>query len=173
MKALKSLAVLMVFVLLTAVACKKTEEVVTGEAEAPATTTEKEIAGISNPNDLSPMSAQAYIDDVTIGHKLAADGTIPAGQTGDDFAPGQVVHIAMRVKDAPAGSAVKVAWFAPGETRIGDEQKNVPAGATTLTFSSPSTKGWAKGDYRAEVWIGDEKVNTQQFQIVDASKAGK
>jgi hypothetical protein len=27
------------------------------------------------------------------------------------------------------------------------------------------------GDYRAEVWIGDEKVNTQQFQIVEASKA--
>ena len=29
------------------------------------------------------------------------------------------------------------------------------------------------GTNRAEVWIGDEKVNTQQFQIVDAAGAGK
>ena len=41
------------------------------------------------------------------------------------------------------------------------------------SFESAATTSWAKGDYRAEVWIGDEKVNTQQFQIVDKSEAGK
>jgi hypothetical protein len=49
----------------------------------------------------------------------------------------------------------------------------VVAGQTYLTFKSADTSSWAKGDYRAEVWIGDKKVNTQQFNVVDKSQAGK
>jgi hypothetical protein len=89
---------------------------------------------------------------------------------GDDFAPGQPVVLAMNVADSPASSAIKVAWYGPGETKITEEEKQVPAGAKYLTFQADTT-GWAKGDYRAEVWIGDEKVNIQQFQIVDAEDA--
>lgn len=170
-RAFKSgLAVTSLALLLT-VACKKSEEVATGEVDTPTTTTQ-EIAGVTNPGDISPMTAQAYIDDVTIGHEVGADGMIPAGRTGDDFAPGETVHLAMKVKDAPANATVKTVWYGPNETKVGDESKAVASGATFLTFNIP-TKGWAKGDYRAEVWIGDEKVNTQQFQIVDAPKAGK
>ena len=95
-----------------------------------------------------------------------------AGKTGDDFAPGEVVHLAAEVGDTPAGSAIKVVWFGPGETRLAEETKPVPTGAHYLSFNT-KTDGWAVGDYRAEVWIGDEKVNTQQFQIVPPSEAGK
>jgi hypothetical protein len=136
-------------------------------------TTEQEIAGTSNANDLNPMSAQKMIDDVTIGHKVEADGTIAAANQGDDFAPGDPVYIVMKVADAPASSKVKVAWYGPGETKIADEEKPVPAGAKNLQFEQTKTKSWAKGDYRAEVWIGDEKVNTQEFNVTDKSKAGK
>ena len=59
------------------------------------------------------------------------------------------------------------------ETRIGEEEKTVETGAQYLTFQSTDTASWAKGDYRAEIWIGDEKVNQQQFQIVDAGDAGR
>jgi outer membrane lipoprotein-sorting protein len=152
-------------------ACK--QEGAEPEAGAPPEATTTEMAGTSSPSDVSPIAAQTWIDDVTIGHALGADGTIPTGRTGDDFAAGRPIHVAMRVGDAPAGSAVKIVWYGPNETKIGEEQKNVATGATTLAFSATNTKGWAKGDYRAEIWIGDEKVNTQQFQIVDAGKAGK
>ena len=143
------------------------------EEEAPPTTSTSEMAGTTNPTDVSPMAAQTWLDDVTIGKTVGADGAIPAGQTGDDFAPGQPVVIAIETADAPAGSAVKVIWYGPGEIVIAEEQKDVVAGAKYLNFTAASTRSWAKGDYRAEVWVGDEKVNTQQFQIVDAAKAGK
>jgi hypothetical protein len=95
------------------------------------------------------------------------------GQGGDDFAPGQPVHVTMEVGDAPPNSTVKVVWYAPGETKITEENKPVVAGQKYLAFSANDTKSWKQGDYRAEVWIGDEKVNTQQFQIVPASGAGR
>jgi hypothetical protein len=78
----------------------------------------------------------------------------------------------MKVADAPAGSAVKVAWFGPGDVKIADQEKPVVIGAQYLSFSADTTD-WAKGDYRAEVWIGDEKVDTRQFQIVDTESAAK
>ena len=140
-------------------------------AEPPADVTMTEQAGTSSPADISPTTAQSWIDDVTIGSELAADGSMVAGKTGDDFAPGQPIHLTMEVGDAPPSSAVKVVWYGPNETKIGEEDKPVVAGQKYLTFTATDTASWAKGDYRAEVWIGDEKVNTQQFQIVDDDDA--
>jgi len=155
-------------------ACKARERAEMAEkGPVPSQTTEKEIPGTNNPNDLSPAKAQTYVDDVTMGHRIGSDGTIAAKDQGDDFAPGDPIFITMKVADAPAGSQVKVAWYGPGETKIKDEQKTVNAGDKYLTFEAANTGSWQKGDYRAEVWIGDEKVNTQELKITDQSKAGK
>lgn len=158
------LATMMVF----AISCGRDET-----AEPPATTTTVEQPGTASPSDVAPTTAQSWLDDFTLGHELAADGTMVTGKTGDDFAPGQPLHLTMEVGDAPPGSSVKVVWYGPGETKIGEENKPVVSGQKWLPFTASNTSTWAKGDYRAEVWIGDEKVNTQQFQIVDAAGAGK
>ena len=155
-----------------AFACKKTDEVATGSADTATAASTSEISGTSSPNDLNPVRAQSYIDDVTIGHEVAADGTIPAGKTGDNFVPGQKVNITMKVKDAPAGTAVKVVYFGPGEKQVGEETKQVKAGETFMVFTK-DTKGWAKGDYRADVFTGDEKVNSQHFNLVDKAAGQK
>src|SRR4029079_3660786 len=115
-----------------AFACKKTDEVATGSADTATAASTSEISGTTSPNDLNPVKAQSYIDDVTIGHEVAAGGTIPAGKTGDQFTPGQKIIIAMKVKDAPANTAVKVVFNGPPDKKVGEETKNVPAGATFL-----------------------------------------
>ena len=172
MKTSKLMALLLVLAL-PAIGCKTQEQAeVDDPNDTATTTTDTEVAGVDQPNDLNPVEAQTMIDDVTIGKKVDADGMIAAEDQGDDFAPGQTVYVTMNVSDTPANSAVKVSWYGPGETKISDDEKTVTAGAKYLTFQADTTK-WAKGDYRAEVWIGDEKVNTQQFQIVDAAGAGK
>ena len=173
MKLSKLLAIFVLLVLPLGIACRTQEQAEVDDQDDTATTaTEQEVAGVDSPGDLNPVEAQTMIDDVTIGKKVGADGMIATEDQGDDFAPGETVHVVMNVADTPAGSAVKVAWFGPGETRINEETKNVETGAQYLDFQT-DTASWEKGDYRAEVWIGDEKVNTQQFQIVDAADAGK
>jgi hypothetical protein len=152
---------------LGAMACGRDE---TADPVAEATTTEQ--PGVTQTGDLAPTTAQSYIDDVTLGSELGPDGSMVAGKTGDDFAPGQPIHLTMEVGDAPPSSAVKVVWYGPNETLIGEESKPVVAGQKYLSFTAQNTASWAKGDYRAEVWTGDEKVNQQQFQIVEAANAG-
>src|SRR5688572_28506518 len=102
---------LVISVMILAVACGRDET-----AEPPATTTTVEQAGTTSPSDVAPTTAQTWIDDVTIGSELGADGNMVAGKTGDDFAPGQPIHLAMEVGDAPPNSSVKVVWYGPGET---------------------------------------------------------
>jgi hypothetical protein len=174
MKARKLMALLLVSALPLTVACRTQEKAETDDPDDTATTTsEQEVAGADQPGDLNPVEAQTFIDDVTIGHKVGADGLIAAEDQGDDFAPGDPVYITMKVADAPAGSKVKVAWYGPGETKITEEEKDVTPGQQYLTFSATDTGSWQKGDYRAEVWIGDERVNQQQFNITDQSEAGR
>ncbi|HEY0788826.1 MAG TPA: hypothetical protein VGE86_09275 [Thermoanaerobaculia bacterium] len=165
---MKRLLAITALVLITAFsfACGKDES-----EEVPAATTTTEQPGVETPADVAPITAQTWIDDVTIGSELAPDGSMVAGKTGDDFAPGQPIYLTMEVGDAPANSQVKVVWYGPNETKIGEETKPVTSGQKYLSFTAADTASWAKGDYRAEVWIGDEKVNQQQFQIVDADKA--
>jgi hypothetical protein len=173
MRASKLLALLLASALPLAVACKSHEGAESDDKSDTATqTTEQEVAGVNQPNDLNPVEAQTMIDDVTIGHKAGADGMIAAEDQGDDFAPGDPVVIAMKVGDAPADSEVKLAVYGPGEVKVKDDSKKVTPGETYMVFQVP-TDGWQKGDYRAEIWIGDEKVNTQEFNVTDKSKAGK
>ena len=150
---------------------EEASEAPTAAADTAATGTPAEQPGTESTADTSPINAQTWIDDVTIGAGVGADGSIPADKLGDDFAPGQEVHVAMEVGDAPADAAVKVIWFGPNETKVGEETKNVTTGQKYLDFAATDTKSWKKGDYRAEVWVGDEKVNEQQFNVTDASKA--
>ena len=174
MKSLKLMALLLAMALPLAVGCKSKEGAEMDDRDDTATSvTEQEKSGVNQPGDLNPAEAQTMVDDVTIGKSVGADGTIAVDQQGDDFAPGDPVYVAMKVGDAPAGSAVKVVWYGPGETKIGEEQKTVATGQPYLSFKSADTSSWQKGDYRAEVWIGDEKVNTQQFNLTDKDKAGK
>jgi hypothetical protein len=146
-------------------------EAPTAAADTSERGTPQEQPGAGSAADTSPLNAQTWIDDVSIGTQVTADGSIPVDRVGDDFAPGQPVHVAMEVGDAPADAAVKVIWFGPNETRLGEETKRVMDGQKYLAFSARDTASWQKGDYRAEVWVGDEKVNTQQFNVTDASKA--
>ena len=170
----KTLAWMLAAALPLTFACKPTEQAESDDpGDTAAQATPGEVAGVDAPSDLSPPAAQTMIDDVTIGHKVGADGVIAAEDQGDDFAPGDPVHLTMKVGDAPAGSQVKVVWYGPGETKIGEDSKSVVTGATTLAFAAPDTSSWQKGDYRAEIWVGDEKVNQQTFNLTDKSGAGR
>lgn len=139
-------------------------------SEAPMETSTDEIAGVGDPNDVSPMNAQTWLDDFTIGSEMNADGSIEMGNTGDDFAPGQMVYYAMEVGEAPEGAAVKAMWYGAGEAVVHEEGKSVTVGQKYMTFTADTT-GWAKGDYRVDAWVGDERVNEQHFQVVDADDA--
>ena len=134
---------------------------------------EKEKPGIAKSGDVSPPVAQAMVDDVNLGTAVATDGQIPAKNRTDDFVPGEDIYLTMDVSDAPPGTAIRVVWIGPGDKPIDTQIQKVAAGVSTLKFVKQGTRSWQPGDYRAEVWVGDEKVNDEVFDIVSSRSARK
>lgn len=128
-------------------------------------------ARVEKPRAVPPafdrLDEKTWLADFTIGSELGADGTMVAGRTGDDFSPGQPIYISIEVGDAPPAATVKVIWYGPGETKIGEQERAVVAGPKHLAFAITDTLGWKKGDYRLEAWLDGKKVDTLQFSIID------
>ena len=114
--------------------------------------------------DISPLKAQAWVDDVQMGDEVSALQTVATPKS--EFAPGEPIHLAMSVRDAPSAATVKVRWYGPQDVQLGYENKEVVPGQQQLTFEQDNTADWQSGDYRAEVWVGDEKVAEKDFQII-------
>jgi hypothetical protein len=117
-----------------------------------------------------PASAQAgHVENVMMGKKVSADGTILADDQANKFAPGEPIYITMQVGTAFAGSPIKVAWYDANNQKVGEDQKTIAKHETQVSLQAKNASSWPAGDYRAEVWMGDQKVSTQQFTIADRS----
>jgi hypothetical protein len=128
------------------------------------TVTETERPGSAAPSDITPVTAAARISDLKVGTALDAQGKVAENQ--DNLNAGDAIHASIAVGDVGAGSKVKAVWLGPEGVRLADETKNVAAGVAFLAFHAPSTHGWAAGDYKVEIYLGDELASSESFDIV-------
>lgn len=151
--------------------CSKTPEQMTSVPDAPGAA----IApgpGVTPPaatDTTAPaaVTAETWVDKVALGGTIAQNGAVEDKK--DEFSQGDGVHLSMQVDDAPPATTVTVHWYGPHNKDLGEQTKPVIEGTEYLSFTKDSTK-WTRGDYRAEVWVGDEKVEEESFKIV-AKKA--
>jgi hypothetical protein len=118
---------------------------------------------------LDPVKAKNMVSDVTLGKKVSADGNITSADQANKFAPGEPVFLEMKIGGAPAGTVVKVDWFDSADKKLAEDQKTVDKKVKYVDFQAKDAATWPAGDYRAEIWIGDQKVASQQFTIADKS----
>jgi len=131
---------------------------------------------IAAPDKAADNSANKPSNDVanvSIGHQLGADGSIAAGQDGKNFVPGQPVFLSMQTGSAPAGTTIEVDWFGPNGQQLGSDQQKVAAGDAITHFANKKTHEWGLGDYRADVMVNGQKVDTEHFSVVNANHADK
>ncbi|HSK77304.1 MAG TPA: toll/interleukin-1 receptor domain-containing protein [Thermoanaerobaculia bacterium] len=105
------------------------------------------------------------VESVTIGRSVRSDGTMPEEARQESYAPGEAVIAAVPVEELPAGEKVRVVWIGPDGTPVSEETKQVEAGDASLDFWARRTRTWDQGNYRAEVWVGSEKVTERSFEI--------
>jgi hypothetical protein len=113
------------------------------------------------------------VSDVTVGHQLGADGAMAAGQDGKSFVPGQPVFVAINSGSAPAGTTIAVEWYGPNDQKLLTDQKQVKSGESMTNFASNRTSGWGLGDYRIDVLVNGQKVDTEHFSMVNENHADK
>ena len=126
------------------------------EPEPGATTevVDREIPGAHASNDLDPVTAHRWVDDVRL------DGSPTPGQ----FHPGDTVLVSMRVSDAPAGSVVRVSIHDAGDREVWVDERPVSREEPRLSFSITGHRLGA-GDFEARVLVGDEVVARRSFAV--------
>lgn len=148
------------------IACGKSEERARVEPEKTTpTVTETERPGTESPSDITPVTARLRVSDLKVGVAVGADGVVV--ENIDEMGAGDTVHASLRVADAGAGSRVRAVWLDSDGKRLGEEEKVVSAGASHLAFVAPMTTGWRPGDYKVEIYLGDELASSESFDIVE------
>lgn len=124
-------------------------------------------AQASSNADPSSTSGEAALGEVKIGRDLTADGTIDAEHQEDDFEAGETVFVSVDMSAEPLAlqDDGEVRWFGPEGTLLKKEKVKFLGSDEVNIFSAAETSGWPVGDYRVEVWFGDEKVATEPFHV--------
>lgn len=107
----------------------------------------------------STISTETWIDDVQLS---SASGNAARG----GFSAGQTLQLSMSVEDAPRGTVVTTYWYGPDNRQLSYESQTVDANERQLNFQQENTHAWTAGDYRAEVWVGDKKVEEESFNMI-------
>jgi len=131
-----------------------------GHEPEPGATTEvvdREIPGMHASNDLDPVTANRWIDDVRL------DGTPTPGE----FHAGETVLVTMRVNDAPAGSVVRVSIHDAGDREVWVDERPVSREEPRLSFSITAHR-LGSGAYEARVLVGDEIVARRSFAVTSS-----
>jgi hypothetical protein len=125
-----------------------------------------EIPGRQSPSDLSPITAQRYVDEVRLGRGLDPEGQVPRDLVSQTFASGSPIYLSMEVTDAPAGSLIQASLLdAATAEKVWSAQKSVPAGQSYLSFKVDDSL--PRGSYRAQLIIGDETVALREFEVIE------
>jgi hypothetical protein len=136
-------------------------------APEPGATTEvldREIPGDHSSQDLNPLTAQQWIDEVRLGTSVDDQGGVGQDAMQDQFSPERAIYVSMRVADAPAGSVVRVAVYDDAEHEVWMEERAIASEQPYLTFKIEEG-ALDVGHYEAHVHVGDEQVSVRELEV--------
>ena len=111
------------------------------------------------------------VSETVIGRTADTGGSIPDGERTERFAPGEEIHVAVRVEQPSPQARVRIAWFGPNNNLLGEDARPVSSDDEYVSFSIGGNKAIDPGEYRAEVWVDDRKVDERRFAVVAATQA--
>jgi len=108
------------------------------------------------------------VGEIAVGRAVSPEGAVPETERTDRFAQGEEIHVAVPVNNLAPQSRVRVAWFGPGDDLLAEDTTEVPANeeAQYVSFSMAAREDFDPGEYRAEIWMDDEKIDEQRFAVI-------
>ena len=111
------------------------------------------------------IDEELWADKVHVGRWVDANGRITPNARADEFSLDDRVYVSMEVSEAPTGSPVLVLVVnATTNRELWSESRPIVAGVSHLVFEVDSSR-LGSGAYRAEVYVGDERVSRHDFDI--------
>jgi hypothetical protein len=126
----------------------------------------------SSPRTVAPAadpSKPISIGNFGLGTRLGPHGGIAKGASDTQFAPGQLIYLAMELKNAPVGTVIHVVWKAQGDLVLGEETKEVRPGQRFMNFAADSSSLPLEPKYHVEVFVNGDRLAQLEFGLVMAA----
>lgn len=108
----------------------------------------------------------SIVRETVVGRELTPDGAVDPAARTEQFAPGEKVHLAVKLEPQPDTSGeVRVTWYGPDDSLLAEDAQHVPRNNRYISFTAGETSDWNPGTYRAEVWLGGQKLAEQRFAL--------
>lgn len=111
-------------------------------------------------------SRKLSIGEFQLGTSLGPHGGIAQGADKTVFSTDQTIHVAMRLRDAPTGTLVKVVWKSPGGEAIGEETKRLKPGQEHMSFSADGESLPPGTGYHVQISANGEPVTVLRFDLI-------
>jgi hypothetical protein len=86
-------------------------------------------------------------------------------QSPDSISAGQPVKLVAEIRDTSDGTPVSVVWRGPDDKQVGISTSWLKKGERQVSFTEENTAAWKSGQYRAEIWVANEKVLQEPFGV--------
>jgi hypothetical protein len=83
----------------------------------------------------------------------------------DSISAGQPVKLVAEIRDNSSDTPVSVVWRDPDDKKVSVSTRWVKQGEKQVSFTEENTAAWKSGEYRAEVWVANEKVLQEPFGV--------
>lgn len=110
-------------------------------------------------------AAKMWIGEFQSGTRLGPHGGIAHRSEKTVFSAGDMIHIAMKLRDAPPGTTVTVVWKAPSGQKLGEETKRLRPGQDYMYFSADGENLQAGSGYHAEISTNGKPVTVVSFDF--------
>ena len=147
--------------------CKKNDNANTSADTTPAATTPEATPPASNPpagpmDTTTPPATSPILTGLDLGNAVGTDNRVTT--PGTSFAKGDTIHASVATNGDQAATLTARWTYQDGQV-VHNEDKSVPAGAQVTDFSISKPDGWPAGDYKVEVLIDGNLVQSKDFSV--------
>ena len=112
----------------------------------------------------SEVSSAVRVSDVKLGRALGADKRLT--DETDDFRPTDVIYAVVETQGSGSNAELQARWtFEDGQV-VDESSRNIsPAGGDVTEFHISKPSGWPKGNYKVEIRLNGQPVETEDFEV--------
>jgi hypothetical protein len=119
------------------------------------------IVGCSHP----PGAGGVQVADITVGRKLAPDGTIAADSRTNSFWTTDTFYVSVRTEGSAPSATLAARWIYQDGSVVAEDTKTLnPTGPMVVALQAAKPERWQAGDYKVEILLNGEPAGSKDIK---------
>ncbi|HET6778161.1 MAG TPA: hypothetical protein VFH26_04685 [Gemmatimonadales bacterium] len=110
------------------------------------------------------VATAVRVADVKLGRAVGADKRVT--EETDDFRPTDVIYAVVETQGSGSTAALQARWTYEDGQVVDESSRNISAAGGDFTeFHISKPSGWPKGNYKVEILLNGQPVETEDFEV--------